>query len=112
MPVCPGCKYEYKEGIRVCPDCKLELVDKLPEIPEKGEKTKWVPLHSQPGRIYSEMVKEVLEKKGIPCILEPGNISALAVKATSVTGDESTLWVPEKYLDEANEILNQMLDHI
>ena len=112
MPICPKCNYEYKEGIKICPDCNVELVKELTEPPEDQKDIKWVPLHTQPGRIYSEMVIEALEKKGIPCILDPGNVSALAVKGISITGDESRIWVPEENFKEANDLLNQMLDHI
>jgi hypothetical protein len=27
MPICPGCEYEYIEGIKVCPDCGYQLID-------------------------------------------------------------------------------------
>ena len=112
MPFCPECHYEYKAGIKTCPDCNVNLVKHLETSPEESEDIKWVPLHTQPGRVYSEMVIETLKKEGIPCVLDPGNVSALAAKGVSLTGDESRIYVPEKYFKKANDILNQMLDHI
>ena len=112
MPVCPQCKYEYKGGIQMCPDCNVKLVDKLINETKEKKDIKWVPLHTQPGRIYSEMVIEALEKNGIPCVLDPGNISALAAKGVSIPGDESRIWVPEEKFEEAYDILNRMIDHI
>jgi len=112
MPFCPKCKYEYQEEVRICPDCNVKLVKKLKEPSEETGDTKWVPLHAQPGRVYSEMVMEALKKEGIPCALDPGNVSALAAKGISLAGDESRIWVPEQFFKKASDILNQMLDHI
>jgi len=112
MAVCPKCNYEYTEGIKICPDCKVELVEKVSEQEEDYKETKWVKLHSQPGRIYSEMVIEALKEKGIPCVLDPGNVSALAAKGISIPGDESRIWVPEEHFKEANDLLIRMIDHI
>lgn len=32
MAICPNCKLEYENGIKICADCKCELLDKLPEL--------------------------------------------------------------------------------
>ncbi len=32
MAICPNCKLNYEDGIKICADCKCELVDKLPEL--------------------------------------------------------------------------------
>ncbi len=37
MPICPKCKYEYREGMTYCPDCKCDLVDELEELPDTEE---------------------------------------------------------------------------
>ena len=112
MAFCPECNFEYKKGIKICPECKVKLVDELTEPEHEERKIEWVALHTQPGRIYSEMVKEALEKNNIPCVLEPGNISALGGKGISLVGDESKLWVPVEHFEEAQNIMDQMIDHI
>ena len=104
MPFCPECKYEYRDGFTKCSDCGADLVDKLPEHEEVS--VKLVPLKTQPGRIYSEMVKEVLEKKGIFCIIESGPLFSLG--STGSEGDESVILVPEDRYEEAEKILEEM----
>lgn len=32
MAFCPGCGYEFREGMRRCPDCDLDLVANLEEV--------------------------------------------------------------------------------
>lgn len=32
MPICPICKLNYEDNIKICNDCKCELVDKLPDL--------------------------------------------------------------------------------
>jgi len=108
MPFCPKCKYEYRKGFTRCADCGSKLVDELPE--EKEVSVKLVPLHNQPGRIYSEMVKEVLEKNGIFCLIESGPLFSLG-SAGSEEG-YSYILVPEDKYEEAKRILEEMIDHI
>ncbi|MFC1724102.1 putative signal transducing protein [candidate division KSB1 bacterium] len=104
MPFCPNCKYEYRDGFKKCSDCGTDLVDELPEHEEV--KVKLVPLKTQPGRIYSEMVKEVLEKKGIFCIIESGPLFSLGSAGSE--GDESYILVQEDRYEEAEKILEEM----
>ncbi|MFQ5769619.1 MAG: DUF2007 domain-containing protein [bacterium] len=113
MPFCPECKYEYVEGVKQCADCLVDLVQELPQEEHPKANFKWVPLHSLPGPVYAEMVKEVLEKQEIPCILKKEFLSsALGTQGTSEGGFETLLFVPEDRLQESEKILNEMLDHI
>jgi hypothetical protein len=58
MPVCPNCRYEYKEGIKVCPDCGMQLVDVLNEI-------EWVVVFTSDKVYEVEMMKAELESADI-----------------------------------------------
>jgi hypothetical protein len=75
---------------------------------------KWVPLHPLPGVVYAEMVKEVLEKYGIPCVLKKDFFTNadLTWLANTGAGLETVILVPEDCAKEAAGILHDMMDHI
>jgi len=113
MPYCPECKYEYVEGAEKCVDCGAKLVDRLEHEEDYSEvKIKWKRLHGQPGIVYTEMVKEVLEKRGIPCLIHRGSLLAYGVSGSQQLGSESFLLVPEDRHEECTRIITEMLDHI
>ncbi|MFQ5604027.1 MAG: hypothetical protein ACE5HS_12240 [bacterium] len=113
MPICPKCKKQYTEGVLQCAECLIDLFVEFEESHELADTTNWVPLHPLPGLIYAEMVKEALEKKGIPCILRKDFLtSALGSKGTNDAGQQTYLFVPEEKLQESASVLHQMLDHI
>lgn len=108
MPFCPKCKYEYREGFTRCADCGEGLVEKLSE--QEDISVKLVPLEVQQGRIYAEMVKEVLEKKGIFCIIQSGPLFSLG--SAGAEGDFSYIHVPEDRFEEAEQILKELTGEI
>lgn len=113
MPFCPECRYEYRPGRDRCPDCDRPLVDILPPEDDSVVDVHWVAVHPLPGSLYAEMVKEVLERRGIPCLLKSDALSsAYGAKGTALPGMEARILVPEERAEEAREILFQMLDHI
>jgi len=117
MPFCPNCRYEYNPGIAECPDCHEKLVNAL--AAEKADSNRaamglrFVPLPDLPGRVYAEMVKGVLEKRGIPSYIRSDGISeGYGVVGTGPIAKGFHLWVPEDRVEECLDIQHQMLDHI
>ena len=114
MPFCPQCRYEYQDGVFRCPDCDEPLVEALPaeEDASHGD-TRFVPLPDLPGRVYADMVKGVLEQRGIPCyIRSEGLIDTTGVTGTGPANRGAKLYVPEDRLEECLDIQRGMLDHI
>jgi len=111
MPYCPQCRFEYKKGMKKCPDCGDRLVDKLPE--EKSpESPNFVPLRNLPSRMYAQMLKEALENEGIASMIKGDEGIPLRTTTIHIPVSEITVWVPEKDLKRAEEIADQMMDHI
>ncbi len=111
MPFCPKCRYEYVEGIQRCPDCGETLVDELPEE-NQGEEFRLVRLHSFPGEVYANMVGEALEHEGIPYLVQKEVLGSSVIVQGATEGAEVSLYVNEEDFEDAEVILNEMVDHI
>jgi hypothetical protein len=110
MPYCPECRYEYKVGINKCPDCGTDLVEQIQEEEDVVEEIEFVPLPNLPGRVYAEMVMEVLKQKGIPCYTRSDGLTDSHLIRGTVGGVQ--LYVPKDRLDDCLDIQRQMMDHI
>ena len=111
MPFCPNCRTEYIPGIRQCADCGDALVDQLPEE-DQGEAFQLVRLHSFPGEVYANMVGEALEHKGIPYLVQKDVLGSTVIVQGGTEGQGVTLYVNEEDFEDAEVILNEMVDHI
>jgi hypothetical protein len=110
MPFCPACRTEYIPGIERCADCGETLVDQLPEE-DQGEEFQLVKLHSFPGELYANMVGEALEQEGIPYLVQKDVLGVIMQQGTE-GGTEVALYVNQEDFEDAEVILNQMVDHI
>jgi hypothetical protein len=108
MKYCPTCNKEYEEKEEACPFCG----EKLNEKAKQTEEIKYVPLRSLPSRLYAEMYKEALRNYGIPCIIKGDDIGIMLGSYGTNSLVEIVVWVPEDKKERAEEILNQMLNHI
>ena len=111
MPFCPSCRTEYIPGVQQCADCGETLVDQLPEE-DQDEEFELVKLHSFPGEVYANMVGEALEHEGIPYLVKKEALESWMVIQGNTEGTEVTLYVNQKDFEDAEVILNQMVDHI
>ena len=80
---------------------------------EKKSDEKFVPLPDLPGRVYAEMVREVLEQKGIPSYIRSDGVSdGYGVVGTGPIAKGFQLFVPESQVEFCLQIRNEMLNHI
>jgi hypothetical protein len=111
MPFCPKCRYEYKKGVKKCLDCGARLVDQLPEEnPPEGPN--FVPVRNLPSRLYAQMLQEALQNEGIPSMIKGDEGIPLRSTTIHIPVSKITIWVPEKDIQRAKEIADQMFDHI
>jgi hypothetical protein len=117
MPFCPKCRYEYKPEIRECPDCGVRLVEKLPDKQVTGEEDPltqnghYIPLQSLPSRLYAQMLQEALENEGIPSLIK-GDEAVFRATTSHLPVSKAMIWVREEDQEKAQEIAEQMFDHI
>ncbi|MFC1550017.1 putative signal transducing protein [Candidatus Neomarinimicrobiota bacterium] len=107
--ICPECHTEYVEGIHICADCKVTLVDEAP-LEEPLKRIKWTALKTVDGKIYADMVAEILEQKNIPNYIKSDWLtSAFNISGASLVGNKVTIYVPEENYETAEKILEGII---
>ncbi len=82
-------------------------------INKKQSNERFVPLPDLPGRVYAEMVREVLEQNGIPSYIRSDGVSdGYGVVGTGPISKGFQLFVPESAVEFCLQIRNEMLNHI
>ena len=110
MPFCPGCHYEYVEGITRCPDCDLELVDTLPDKPPPAKviDEPFVPIFAAIDEAEAKVVRSVLEGAGVPVWEKSDIVKFLGTLTVGPLASE-TIAVPESRADEARKLIEEAL---
>ena len=111
MPYCPNCRFEYKKGVNRCPEWGADIVNELPEE-KPPQKPNFVPLRNLPSRMYAQMLQEALKNEGIPSMIKGDEGIPLRTTTAHIPVSKIILCVPEKDLEKAEEIADQMFDHI
>ncbi len=107
--ICPECHTEYVEGIEICADCKVSLVDEVP-LKEPLKKINWIALQTIEGRIYADMVAEVLSNENIPHYIKSDWMSsALSITGANLVGSKVKIMVPESDLTAASAIMKDII---
>ena len=107
---CPSCHDEFIDSITICSDCNITLVENI-ALNEPLENINWVKVKELPGKVFGEMMGEVLNSAEIPYFLKSDwSASAYNVAPTGLVGSYVQLYVPENFHDKANKLLTDLMD--
>lgn len=107
---CPSCHDEFIDSITICSDCNIALVENI-ALNEPLENINWVKVKELPGKVFGEMMGEVLNSAEIPYFLKSDwSASAYNVAPTGLVGSYVQVYVPENFHDKANKLLTDLMD--
>jgi len=107
---CPSCHDEFIDSITICSDCNITLVENI-ALNEPLENINWVKVKELPGKVFGEMMGEVLNSAEIPYFLKSDwSASAYNVAPTGLVGSYVQVYVPENFHDKANNLLTDLMD--
>ena len=107
---CPSCKSEFIDSITICSDCNIMLVENI-AFNEPLENINWVKVKEVPGKVFGEMMGEVLDSEGIPYFLKSDwSASAYNIAPAGLVGSYVQIYVPENFSNKANGLLNELMD--
>ena len=107
---CPSCKSEFIDSITICSDCNITLVENI-AFNAPLENINWVKVKELPGKVFGEMMGEVLDSAEIPYFLKSDWLaSAYNISAAGLAGSYVQVYVPENFFDKANNLLTGLMD--
>ena len=107
--ICPQCNAEYLSHIKTCGDCKNPLVN-ASNIDLPIVEMKWIPLPIIKGKIYADMVIDLLNQDSIPHYVKMDWISsAYLVEAASLPNQVIRIFVSKGHLKKASSITDSIL---
>ena len=107
---CPTCQAEFIDSITICSDCNISLVENM-ALNETLENINWVKVKELPGKVFGEMMGEVLDSAEIPYFLKSDwSASAYNIAPAGLVGSYVQVYVPENFYNKANSLLNELMD--
>jgi len=107
--ICPKCNAEYLDYIKDCSDCKISLIDSS-KIDLQNSDLKWTALPDIQGKIYADMITDILNQKSIPNYARMDWVfSAYLVDGANLPGQKIKIFVPKKKLKQALSITTSIL---
>ena len=78
---------------------------------EPLENINWVKVKEVPGKVFGEMMGEVLDSEEIPYFLKSDwSASAYNIAAAGLSGSYVQVYVPENLCDKATNLLTELMD--
>ena len=104
---CPSCQAEFIDSITICSDCNISLVENMTPN-ESLENINWVKVKELPGKVFGEMMGQVLDSAEIPYFLKSDwSASAYNIAPAGLVGSYVQVYVPENFYDKADSLLNE-----
>tara|TARA_B100001250_G_C19787776_1_gene784984 strand:- start:1327 stop:1665 length:339 start_codon:yes stop_codon:yes gene_type:complete len=102
--ICPDCFAEYIDNIENCGDCNVPLIN-ASNIDLPIPNLDWISLQPFEGKIYADMVGELLDQNSIPYYLKMDwTSSAFGIEAASLNNQIIRIFVPDQYYKKAAEL--------
>ena len=114
MAFCPGCGYEFSEGLRRCLDCDLDLVASLEEVDGTGGgalRGKTVSVFTS-TRAAVEMLADLLNQEGIPSMVKPASASSPADAPAPSPSPAAELHVAAQDAEDQQELIQELIAEI
>jgi len=114
MAFCPGCGYEFREGLTRCPDCDVDLVADLDDTDGptarrlRGGRTVSIFASKRPT---VEMLAEMLNQEGIPSIVKAANAS-LPQETMPLQSPLAELHVLERDANDQRELIQELIAEV
>ena len=111
--ICPNCESEYREGFSRCAECDVDLIQ---PIDESADLIKTDP-KSELTRVFETQRHDLLieiclafENQNIPYLSQSGTAFDTygVVEQTQTLVWRGALWVPEAYVDDAEQIIAEI----
>ena len=107
---CPSCHTEFIDNIIICSECNITLVANIP-LNEPLENINWGRVKELPGKVFGEMMGEILDSAEIPYFLKSDwSASAYNIAAAGLSGSYVQVYVPENFCDRAIDLLTELMD--
>lgn len=79
---------------------------------KESKPIRYIPFRSFPSRLYAEMLKNALQKEGIPSLIKSDDIGIMLGSYSTISPVEVMVWVPEEDFERCEKIADEMLNHI
>jgi hypothetical protein len=111
MPWCPGCGYEYEEGVKECPDCKLPL-RKAPGLAEMefDDSIKWTVVYTATDQERAGIIHDLLEDNGINVAVRDSEGPLRSILGGGVLEGDVEIYVLKYKAEEAKKIIESNVE--
>ena len=107
--ICPQCHAEYLGHMKRCGDCNANLIE-ASNIDLPIAEINWHPLPIIEGKIYADMIIDLLNQNSIPHYVNMDwTSSAYLVEAASLPNQIIRIFVPKEYFRKASLFTNSII---